>query len=103
MYSLRRFFWVATTYVLVEKQEKIMFNSVVLSRDTQVNAKYHLIGSNEKDKWPRGYKTFSCSTQLTMKFIMPINVKMPTTVCILTSSMINTTSESLKARKVLIL
>ena len=42
--------------------------------------------------------------QLTMKFIMPINVKMPTTVCILTStSMINTTSESLKARKVLIL
>ena len=101
---MRWFFWVATTYVLVEKQEKIMFNSVVLSRDTQVNAKYHLIGSNEKDKWPRGYKTFSCSTQLTMKFIMPINVKMPTTVCILTStSMINTTSESLKARKVLIL
>ena len=33
---------------------------------------------------PRGYKTFSCSTQLSMKFILLINVKMPTTVCILT-------------------
>ena len=40
-----------------------------------------------------------CSTQL--KFIMLINVKMPTIVGILTFiSTINTTSESLKARKV---
>ena len=38
-----------------------------------------------------------------MKFIMFINVKMPTIVGILTSiSLINTTSESLKARKVFI-
>ena len=35
--------------------------------------------------WSRGYKTFfSCSTQLSLKFILFINVKMPTTVGILT-------------------
>ena len=34
--------------------------------------------------WPRGYKTFSCSTQLSMNFFLPINVKMPTIVGILT-------------------
>ena len=45
----------------------------------------------------------SWSTQLSMKFIMLINVKMPTIVGILTFiSMINTSSESMKARKVLI-
>ena len=50
--------------------------------------------------WPQGYKPFSCSTQLSMKFIMPIIVKMPTIVGILTFiSMINTTSERLKAKK----
>ena len=44
---------------------------------------------------------FSCSTQLSMKFILLINVKMPTIVGILTFiSMITTTSESLKARYV---
>ena len=52
-----------------------------------------------KAAWPRGYKTFSCSTQLSTKFILLINVKMPTIVDILTFiSMINTTSERLKAR-----
>ena len=44
-------------------------------------------------------KLFSCSTQLSMKFILLINVKMSTIVGILTFiSMINTTSERLKAR-----
>ena len=44
-------------------------------------------------------KLFSCSNQLSIKFIMLINVKMPTIVGILTFvSMINTTSEILKAR-----
>ena len=43
-------------------------------------------------------KLFSCSTQLSMKFIMLINVKMPTFVGILTFiSIINTTSKTLKA------
>ena len=40
-----------------------------------------------------------CSTQLSMEFILLINVKMPTIVGLLTFiSMINTTSEILKAR-----
>ena len=44
-------------------------------------------------------KHFTCSTQLSTKFILLINVKMPTIVGILTFiSMINTTSERLKAR-----
>ena len=44
-------------------------------------------------------KLFSYSTQLSTKFILLINVKMPTIVGILTlMSMINTTSERLKAR-----
>ena len=49
---------------------------------------------------PRGYiKLFPCLTQLSTKFILLINVKMPTIVGILTFiSMINTTSERLKAR-----
>ena len=52
---------------------------------------------------PRGYKNFLCSTQMSMKFIMLKNVKMPTIVVILIfMSMINTTSEHLKARKVFI-
>ena len=48
-------------------------------------------------------KLFSRSTQLSTKFILLINVKMPTIVGILTfKSMINTTSESFRARKILI-
>ena len=52
---------------------------------------------------PRSYKLFSCSTQLSTKFILLINVKMPTIVGILTFiSKINTTSETFKARNFLI-
>ena len=48
---------------------------------------------------PKVIKIFSCSTQLRTKFILLINVKMPTIVGILTFiSMKNTTSERLKAR-----
>ena len=43
---------------------------------------------------------FTCSIQLRMKFILLINVQMPTVVGILTYiSRIDTTSESFKARK----
>ena len=46
---------------------------------------------------PEVIKLFPCSTQLSTKFIQLINVKMPTTVVILTFiSMINTTAASLK-------
>ena len=63
------------------------------------------IGVKNKTIRPRGYiKLFSCSSQLSIKFIMCINVKMPTIVGILTFiSMVNTTYESLKAIKVFIL
>ena len=48
--------------------------------------------------WPHVLKLFPYSTQLSTKFILLINVKMPTIVGILTFiSMINTTSEKLKA------
>ena len=53
---------------------------------------------------PRTIKLFPCSTQLNTKFIILINVKMPTIFGILTFiSMINTTFESLKARKVFVI
>ena len=49
-------------------------------------------------------KVFLCSTQLSTKFILLINVKMPTIVGILTfKSRINAASQSSKARKVLCL
>ena len=48
---------------------------------------------------PEVIKLFPCLTQMNTKFILLINVKMPTIVGILTFiSMINTTSERLKAR-----
>ena len=48
---------------------------------------------------PEVIKLFPCSTQLGTKFILLINVKMPTIVGILRFiSMINTTSERLEAR-----
>ena len=48
-------------------------------------------------------KHFSCSTQLSLKMIMLIKVKMPTIVGILTFiCVINTTIESIKTRKVFV-
>ena len=48
---------------------------------------------------PEDIKLFSCSTQLSTKFILLINVKMQTIVGILTFiSMMNTATERLKAR-----
>ena len=49
---------------------------------------------------PKVIKLFSYSTQLSIKFILLINIKMPTNVGILTCiSMINTIYERLKAKK----
>ena len=60
------------------------------------------LGQKQYTSGPKIIKLL-CSTQVSMKFIMLINVKMPTNVGILTFiSMINTTSESLKAGKVFI-
>ena len=56
------------------------------------------VGENV-DPSPKVIKLFSCSTQLSTEFILLVNVKMPTIVGILTFiSMINITSERLKAR-----
>ena len=52
---------------------------------------------------PEVIKLFSCSTQLTMKFFMLINVKMPTIVSILTCiSMINTISDRNEAKNIFV-
>ena len=45
--------------------------------------KQRLIRHLHRQIWPRGYKKFSCSTQLSIKFILLINVKMLTIVGIL--------------------
>ena len=58
------------------------------------------VSSNRlEEPGPKVIQLFPCSTQLSKKFILLINVKMPTIVGILTFiSTINTTSERLKAR-----
>ena len=62
-------------------------------------ASYELLSDAQERPGPEVIKLFSCSTQLSTKFILLINVKMPTIVGILTFiSKINTTSERLKAR-----
>ena len=59
--------------------------------------------AKQHETGPDVIKLLSCSTQLSTKFILLINVKMPTIVGIFTFiSMINTTSERLKARNVFI-
>ena len=63
---------------------------------------YHM-GLVERKPGPEVIKLFSCSTQLSTKFILLINVKISTIVGILTfMSMINTTSKRLKARNLFI-
>ena len=46
---------------------------------------------------PRGYKTFRCSTQLSMKFIMHIHVKMLTFLSLSFISMINKTKQEISS------
>ena len=52
---------------------------------------------------PEIIKRISCSNQLSMKFILLINVKMPTIVGLLTFNSRIKTSESFKARKIFII
>ena len=67
------------------------------------NQQNHLYAEQILRSGPEVIKLFSCSTQLSTKFILLINFKMPTFVGILTFiSMINMTSERLKARNYLI-
>ena len=72
--------------------------------ETYQNCMFWLSYSRQKSsKWyiqflaPRLKNFYSCSTQLSTKFILLINVKMPTIIGIFKCiSMINTTSERLK-------
>ena len=62
------------------------------------------MGKPEKRPGSEAIKLFPCSTQLSSKFILLINIKMPTIVDILIIiSRINTETESLKQDKSLIL
>ena len=57
---------------------------------------YHL--AEEKRSGPEIIKLFSCSTQLSDKIFLLINVKMPTIVGILTFTSMIKTSERLKPK-----
>ena len=81
-----------TTYVNTGASNCIiLFISMLIDNKTYLNV--NIISG------PKVIKLFSYSTQLNTKFILLINVKMPTIVGILIFiSMINTSSERLKAR-----
>ena len=70
-----------------------------IKKDTHIKEEFFLNDTKFYGSYitgPEVIKLFSCSTQLSTKFIMLMNVKMPTIVGILTFiSMINTTSERL--------
>ena len=73
------------------------------SKITYVTTDQQIHRSARCSSGPEVTKLFLCPSQLSMEFILFINVKMPINVGILTFiSMINTISESLKARKVFI-
>ena len=96
------------------KTDFFIFTFFLLQRNVWVFLRVHVLlfffyfFYQESKSRTRGYKTFPCSTQLSRKFILLINillinVKMPTIVGILTFiSMINTTSERLTARTIFI-
>ena len=71
------------------------FSSVSLDGEIYVMGGYD--GKYFRKSWPEVIKLFSCSTQLSTKFILLINIKMPTRVGLLTFiSMINTHLRDLK-------
>ena len=75
-------------------------NAILAGSATCIFHFKRFISFTQKDR-PQGYP---CSTQVSTKFILLINVKMPTIVVGILKfiSMINTTSERLKARNVFI-
>ena len=80
-----------------------MFDSFVIARDTSsflshvsLCAYLDLILSMEKRPGPEVIKLFPCSTQLSMTFILLINVKMPTNVQQMPTSANNLTFMSRK-------
>ena len=83
---------------IIETINVDMINHVHSSIAIILMEKRELVALLNLSFWSRGYKKFPCSTQLCTKFILLINVKIPTIVGILTFTyMINTTSERFKA------
>ena len=79
--------------------QAFIYLHVVVCASTKGSGKTSLL-RKLRPSGPEVIKLFSCSTQLSTKFILLINVKMSTIVGILTFiSMINTTSERLKGVK----
>ena len=71
----------------------------VILTNTYIKLVNKNMGLDVRKTGPEVLKLFPCSTQLSKKCILLINVKMPTIVGILTFiSVINTASERLKAR-----
>ena len=74
-------------------------SSLTLRRHCSSGPRSTTFEPRRKKTGPEVIKLYSYSTQLSTKFILLINVKMPTIVGILTFiSMINTTPKRLKAR-----
>ena len=87
----------------------MLYEKVKFTNKDYVTSYYHphyngaIECSNKATYQGPRYKHFPCLTQLSTKFILLINVKMPTIVGILLFiSMINTTSEGLKAMNLFI-
>ena len=94
-YSMFPIFTFQDEYDTDFRSQIYRINIVNSPTGTDVLKPFFVLSSHEHDisSGPNVIKLFSYSTQLSMKFILLINVKMPTSV-----SMINTTSKRLKAR-----
>ena len=86
-----------------EKDSKFLFTKQEPNTPAPRSMGAIITANHNNRSGPEVIKLFSCSTQLNAEFILLINVQMPTIVGILTFiSLINTTSERLKARNFLI-
>ena len=69
-------------HIVLKKEKVWCYNAVMYPEDVDGMAESE--DSYETPPGPEVIKHFSCSSQLSMKFFLLINVKMPTTVGILT-------------------
>ena len=91
-YKLRSYSLNAVSFHFLQEQKEDVHHSIITDLQVFLGIRFN--------NWLEAIKLFLCSIQLSMKFIMLVNIKVPTIVGILIfMSMINTTSEHLKARK----
>ena len=76
--------WWPTRLHAIPCQRLFAINEVLLGYFSHMNLRLMMCSVVLNPAWVRGYKILSCSTQLSMKFFLLINVKMPTIVGILT-------------------